>query len=459
MAMLIVGEPRKRKLASWIESFVKYTKNTPTTELFCSWSGVATISGALQRKVFTTTYDRRTYPNLYVFLIGPPGEGKSVAIDEAKEIYKLLPPGRLVTAPNSGSRQQFYKRMASSFTIVQDNNNKTLTSYSGVHAAIGELRTWLRDGDADFQSDLNAFYDCEAQWSHSIKGKTTFQSEEKTKDGKGEEDMIKFPCLTIVGGLTPVGFRAVLDERAFDDGLGARIIPVYDERRRALMEKQRSEGKLVQDPFETLTSVEARQKLYGDLVYDLQVITELCGEYVFTNEAKDEFRRFELEGHLTEPNEPRLMSYNLRRPRHLIKLAQIRAADTRNELCILPEDIIWAEDFLVKTEFTMPKALEVFGNNPLQKAMEQVVAKLGKMYKDTLAKDHKAIGVIETAFKHGILQEIDPRWRDTIILSLIEADIIRVHTSVYGIRFYVPTKFLGPQHTGIAWGGHKGTPT
>src|SRR2546423_776436 len=58
-----------RKCTSWIESFVDWTDNLESTELWCRWSAISTIAAVLERKVWCTT-SAPLYPNLYVFLVG-----------------------------------------------------------------------------------------------------------------------------------------------------------------------------------------------------------------------------------------------------------------------------------------------------------------------------------------------------------------------------------------------------
>ena len=69
-----------RRLGSWIESFLEYTEILPSPPLLRRWAAISYVAAALERKVWVRTMGSDLYPNLYTFLVGPPGVGKGVAI-------------------------------------------------------------------------------------------------------------------------------------------------------------------------------------------------------------------------------------------------------------------------------------------------------------------------------------------------------------------------------------------
>ena len=70
----------------WIDTYLKYTKGTPTPSIFRLWSAITAVSGAVERRVWVETGKGKLYPNLYTLLVGPPGSGKSQAIKPVKEL-------------------------------------------------------------------------------------------------------------------------------------------------------------------------------------------------------------------------------------------------------------------------------------------------------------------------------------------------------------------------------------
>jgi len=69
---------------------VEVTANLESPVLFRKWTAIATIAAVLEQKVWITT-SSPMYPNLYTFLVAPPGGGKSRAIDLAHDLLHTLP--------------------------------------------------------------------------------------------------------------------------------------------------------------------------------------------------------------------------------------------------------------------------------------------------------------------------------------------------------------------------------
>ena len=64
-------------MADFVEQFLKYTEERPSPEIFRKWSAITTLSGALEKRVWTLTKAGPQFANLYTMLVAPPGVGKS----------------------------------------------------------------------------------------------------------------------------------------------------------------------------------------------------------------------------------------------------------------------------------------------------------------------------------------------------------------------------------------------
>lgn len=414
-----VGSPEGRRLKSWTNTFLEYTANATAPLIFRRWAAYSAIAGVLQRKVWTVTYERQTFPNIYVFLVGPPGEGKSVAINEAAQIWRKLPAKRIHLGPNSGTRQRFYDL----FINANENiiiNNQPIMEQSSMLCPVGELQTLIRAHDLEMQSDLNAFYDCEEQWKHSIKGHA-FGKDKDAKKKEGEDSVINFPCLSIVGGLTLPGLKRTLNDNAFDDGLGARVMLIYSQERADRIALRREKGASANivdlDPFDRTKKL---SEVGNSLVHDLHCIACMYGEFQFTDAAKKAYIEFERKSYLTEPTDPRLESYNVRRPRHLLKMAQIHSADRTNDLVIDIQDIDEAIKFMIQAERFMHIPLDVFGRNPLGEQTEIILRRVGEMFLERV-KAGNTDGVPSHELRQRLQKEVDPRYYLSMLASLTDA--------------------------------------
>src|SRR5882762_3010598 len=88
----------QRKCTSWIESFVEQTAGLESPEIFRKWTAISAIASAMEQKTWMTTWSP-IYPNLYVFLVGRPGVGKSRTIGQGRKLLEELPD--LHVAPTS----------------------------------------------------------------------------------------------------------------------------------------------------------------------------------------------------------------------------------------------------------------------------------------------------------------------------------------------------------------------
>ena len=75
-----------------------YTEHRPSPKLFRQWAAIATISGATERRVWSSTIQGKQYSNIYVMLVAPPGIGKSQSVGPAKSL--LLKSNKFFIAPD-----------------------------------------------------------------------------------------------------------------------------------------------------------------------------------------------------------------------------------------------------------------------------------------------------------------------------------------------------------------------
>src|SRR6267378_5066033 len=72
----MINGPGRRRLTSWIESFIEHTVNLESAEIYRKWAAISMIAAALEQRVWVDT-GSALYPNIYTFLVGHPGIGKS----------------------------------------------------------------------------------------------------------------------------------------------------------------------------------------------------------------------------------------------------------------------------------------------------------------------------------------------------------------------------------------------
>ena len=76
-----------------VTDFVTWTSDDWSPEIFRRWAGIAMVAAALERRVWVDTGARTTFPNLYTFLVGAPGQGKSIIEKVKRLIVRTTLPG------------------------------------------------------------------------------------------------------------------------------------------------------------------------------------------------------------------------------------------------------------------------------------------------------------------------------------------------------------------------------
>src|SRR5262245_53125136 len=77
----------RRRYTSWIDGYIEHTANLESPEIGRKWEAIGMIAAVQEQKVWVDT-GSLLYPNLYIFLVGQPGTGKSRAIIAASGIIR-----------------------------------------------------------------------------------------------------------------------------------------------------------------------------------------------------------------------------------------------------------------------------------------------------------------------------------------------------------------------------------
>src|SRR5215471_4394482 len=78
----------RRRLSSWIEVFLDFTEDKKSPSIFKKWAAIAAIAAAMERRIWIRTKTDIVYANLYIFLVGPPATGKTVAMRLSSKLLR-----------------------------------------------------------------------------------------------------------------------------------------------------------------------------------------------------------------------------------------------------------------------------------------------------------------------------------------------------------------------------------
>lgn len=346
-----------RNFKNWLKAYMEYTKYSESPDVFHFWTGVSTVAGTLQRKVWIDQRFFQWTPNFYIILVAPPGVvAKSTSSGIGSDLLWRVP--GVTKGPDSATWHGLgvafeNARQLVPFGRANDPGEQEYLSMSCITCSISELGTLIKPTEDDMTMFLTDMWDGKIRpWQH-----TTKTSGEMNIDN---------PWINIIGCTTTAWMRRNFTEDMIGGGLVSRIIFVYAENKRLLNAYPADAiNKEDYDAFATR------------LVEDLAHINELTGEYTLSADAKVWGIQW-YEKHWTDRPihmaSERYSGYIARKQTHIHKLAIVLAAAQRDELRIERDDLITANRVITALEADMATVFEAIGVADVGKNVAEIVS-------------------------------------------------------------------------------------
>ena len=242
----------KRLCSNWLLTLREYAEETESPRDFWMWCGIFSISAALQRKVWLPFGMSRTYPNLYIMIIAPPGWcRKATPVNFAKKILTELELPVYVDTP---TKRAFTKKLASlsqryGFSYTPPGGTTVTIPQSPLSCISKELSSFLAVDPKAMIEILTDIYDPQDKWEYETSG--------------AGEDIVWAPCVGALLATTPAWMASNLPPEAIGGGFTRRCVIVSG------LERYKSLD-LPPPP---------NMKLYTMLREDLNHISTLVGEF------------------------------------------------------------------------------------------------------------------------------------------------------------------------------------
>jgi len=334
----MINGPGNRRLISWIESFIEHTTNLESAEIYRKWSAITMIAAALEQRVWLDT-GSPLYPNIYTFLVGFPGKGKSRAITAAANIVREALP-EIYFGATSMTRASLSDYMNEAKRFIA-NIPYAPIEYNSLVIVADELSAFMHEYDSGLVAALVEFYDVNPY-----------------SEGRRVSNIrikIERPQLNILSGSTPSNLIHTLKDYVWEQGLMSRVIMVY------------ADDQPLIDVFNTPKPPKPK-----DLIHDLKLIWTLEGKFDHTEKFAKAMNDWKLLKMTPEPGHPKLRHYNTRRFAHLLKLCMIACVDRGNELKLDVEDFNKAMGWLLEAEARMPLVFQTGSVAPDSRIMEEI---------------------------------------------------------------------------------------
>lgn len=389
----------KRSLPNgWIEAFIEHTENLEAAPIFRQWAAISAIGAVLEQKVYLQT-SAPLYPNMYVFLVGHPGVGKTRSIVAAAAFLREIPDFHLSpTSMSSASLVDALVEAKRSLIRLPD----PPIEYNSMYVVVDELSAFMSEYDKAIMGNLTTFYDVVVPFR-------------ERKRGRDIKIKINHPQISMLAGTQPEFLMRFLPEEAWGGGFLSRTMLIFSDER-------------IVSP--DIFAFEKRG-LPKEMLHDLKIINGLCGEFKVTADYKRAINLWRQEGQPDVPTHPKLTHYATRRLAHLFKLSMVSCVDRSNELLLTREDFNRAMGWLLTAEANMADIFKAGTGSADAKAMDEIMHQCMLMDSGT--------GVPETALVR-VARQLVPAMSVMRVLEVMErSGMLRVTGTARGVKLYKPS--------------------
>ena len=367
-----------RKCSDWIDSYMLLTANTEPPDIFHRWCAVSCLAACLQRKCVLPWGNLLFYPNLYIILIAPPGRArKGTAMDPVMKFLEQ-PSLNIHLAAESVTREQLIRELLNSQEFTSSTDGKMI-GHCSMTVLNSELTVFLGYNNPRLLDDLTDWYDCKRRWTYRTKHEGEFP--------------ISAVWVNLFGATTPELIRTSLPPTAIGGGLTSRMLFIYAAAKRRTI------------PNPSLDPI-----LEEDLLYDLEQIVRLSGEFTTTEECARTRHDWYMYNDAHQPFQDAIFSaYCDRRIATVTKLSIIMCVARTDDKLIEARDFLRAVEFLENAEELMPMALTGAGQGKYADIISRLMADIAGSKECTL-------DTLMWRFRHDVT-----RWEMERLLASLEA--------------------------------------
>lgn len=290
----------------FLQAYLYACGRSEVPKTYNSWCGISLVAALLQNRVWVEK-DRgsKLYPNLYLFLIGPPGCGKGIAIGRGLRIINHIPHIRTIRGRMTGAG------LADEFAGLDGQKKKRGTSDQPIvleditlHYTTEELAESIGSGPhgQDFIRRMTAWYT----------GGDAVITERTRNNGK---IVFKNPCINWIAGSTVEWLMECVPRSAIEGGFLGRTLCVEGDYSTAPKDR-------IYRPWvpEDVDAVEEW------LLKRAKQIAKLSGQFTLTKKADEAMEEWYKNRPEPPSDEPALRASWKRADVMVLKLGQILAA-------------------------------------------------------------------------------------------------------------------------------------
>jgi hypothetical protein len=280
------------------------------------------------------------YGNLYVVLVGPPGNRKTTAMTVAKKVMREI--GGIPFSAEAMTREGLIKAMTENEQVFSVAGIPK--SYVPMTVCVTELKEFMGSSNEKMINFLTTIYD---------------QDFFDYKTRNMEDLTIVNPYLTILACETPEWITLRLRDDMISGGFSRRAIWVYPP----------GKHKRIAFPKELITS--KHTEAWAAVIKRGQELRDVSGEFTWTPEAKLWYKHWYET--LVIPPDSILAGYYDSKQIQLLKIAMLVAVSESSRLVLEKEYLLAALDILDEMEKTLPRVFEGMGRNELNSVSAKIL--------------------------------------------------------------------------------------
>lgn len=388
---------------NFLEAYKIFAQGNEASPLFHEWAGINVLSSAVSRRIFFDQQYFKIYANMYVVLVGEPGDKKTTALALARAMVQKT---KRPIAPPSATKE--------SITVLMSaENEKSQCHINYVDGVIPRHITHLSFFASEIVTMLSAGGNPQGliEFFTDIYDREAFEVLTKNKGN----DIIDAPYITILACMTPEQTGQLLKERLITGGFSRRCVFVYG----------RSKAEPIPRPKIYQHQLDAKAFCMDHLAK----VVKCKGEFTMSPDGEEFFDEWYKLKHkqLSMPHPAPFKNWLRSKDTMLIKLAMLLdCSETMTK--ILTADLLQrGVGMLDATEKDLGKVFAGAGKNPGAELAFKVVSKLEEAPNKRLSRKQ----LLAALFEDG-----DNEQQNLALSFLLETDKVSRGLTSSGIEVY-----------------------
>jgi hypothetical protein len=323
---------------SFLRNYMDFTSGSEVPDNYHFWSGIFALSAIVNRQVSLSMGQYTLYPNLYVVLLGPPGNGKSLAMDTAQNLVEDI--GGINFSGDAQTKESLVR-------YLRDVCAKSI-DVAGKPQVITPI--------AMFATELSHLLGPNS--GHMIDFLTTIYTKDKqyvTRTKNKGDDIIERPFVGLIACTTQDWITTYLKSDIIGGGFTRRVIFVNEPVGESVDDKSKRR------PFLTVSPEQVKAR--NNVLTYANVLKSATGVFTWHPDAKATYEHWYLTRDI--PKDPDVQGYFKTKPNQVLKVAMLISLSESPDLVLRKDHFELSMALFEKTETTLTRVFQGIGRNEL----------------------------------------------------------------------------------------------